>query len=73
MLEGTEDSLGYFINIEVAALTPDQASTFALKSAQEGGLTITNVEEILETNTISDAAVPEVLSVSGKSYFPAGE
>ena len=73
MLEGTEDGVGYFINIEVAAFTPDQASTMAIKSAEERGLTIMGVEEIVETNTISDAAVPEVLSVSGKSYFPAGE
>jgi hypothetical protein len=73
MLEGTEEALGYFINVEVAAFTPDQASTLAVKSAEERGLTIMDVEEIVETNTISDAAVPEVLSVSGRSYFPAGE
>lgn len=38
MLEGTEDALAYFINVEVVALTPDQASTLAIKSAEERGL-----------------------------------
>ncbi len=35
MLEGTEDALGYFIKVEVAAFTPDQASTLAIKSAEK--------------------------------------
>jgi len=35
MLEGTDDSFGYFINVAVAALTPKQASMKARKRAQD--------------------------------------
>jgi len=71
MLEGTDDSLGYFINIEVAAFTPEQASTLAAKRVQELGLKIARVEEISETSESSNADFPQILSISGKSYFPA--
>lgn len=36
MLEGTEDALAYFINVEVVALTPDQASTLRSKAPKNG-------------------------------------
>ena len=71
MLEGTDDSFGYFINVAVAALTPKQASMIACERAQELGLKIIDVEEIKETNEPYDGDIPQVLSFSGKSYYPS--
>jgi len=71
MLEGTDDSFGYFINVAVAALTPKQASMKACERAQELGLKIVDVEEIKETNEPYDGDIPQVLSFSGKSYYPS--
>lgn len=71
MLEGTDDSLGYFMNFEVAARDPIQAQKLARERAQELGLKVVGVEEIIETSKFSDLG-PQVLSTSGKSLFPTG-
>ena len=71
MLEGTDDSLGYFMNFEVAARDPIQAEELARERAQELSLKVVGVEEIAET-TKSFSSGPRVLSTSGKSYFPTG-
>jgi hypothetical protein len=71
MLEGIDDSLGYFINVAVAALTLTQASTKAWDRAEDLGLKIVEVEEITETSEAYDGDTAQVLSVSGKSYFPS--
>lgn len=69
LLEGTDASHGYFINIAVAALTPEQASSLALTEARKLGLKIRGVEEIVETNQTPAVDYPQILSISGKSYF----
>jgi hypothetical protein len=71
MLEGTDDSLGYFMNFEVAARDPSQAEQLARERAQQLGLNIVGVEELTDT-TKSFSSDPQVLSTSGKSYFPTG-
>lgn len=71
MLEGMDNNFGYFINVAVAALTPKQASTKACERAKELALKIINVEEITETNEHYDSDIPQVLSLSGRSYYPA--
>ncbi len=73
MLEGIEDSHGYFINIEVASDRPNQALKLARQKARELGLEIQRVEEIVRTNETSPVETPQVLSTSGKSYFPSQE
>ncbi|HEU4510319.1 MAG TPA: hypothetical protein VFR78_18945 [Pyrinomonadaceae bacterium] len=69
MLEGTDASMGFFINVEVAAPDPTNAAKVARKRARELGLTIVGVEEITKTRRTSSSG-PGVLSISGKSYFP---
>ena len=70
MLEGTDAGMGYFMNIEVAAYSPTTAVKLSEERAKELGLTIVGVEEVTETGQISTLE-SKVLSVSGKSYFPA--
>jgi hypothetical protein len=69
MLEGVDASMGFFMNIEVAAPDSTGAVQLALERAGELGLSITAVEEITKTRRTSSSG-PEVLSISGKSYFP---
>jgi len=71
MLEGTDGSMGYFMNFEVAARDPIQAEELARQRARELGLNVVGVEEITDT-TKSFSSSPQVLSTSGKSYFPTG-
>jgi hypothetical protein len=71
MLEGIDGSMGYFMNVEVAANSPTGAAKLAEEYAKERGLTIVGVEEITETERRLSSA-PRVLSTSGKSYFPKG-
>jgi predicted nucleic acid-binding protein len=71
MLEGIEASLGYFINFEVAARDPIQAEELARERAQELALKVVGVEEIAKTTKLFSSD-PQVLSTSGKSYFPTG-
>ncbi len=71
MLEGIDASMGYFINVEVAAIDPSSAARIAVQYAQELGLSIVGVEEITRTGR-SSSLEPKVLSASGKSYFPSG-
>jgi hypothetical protein len=69
MLEGADSSGGYFLNIEVASATRRQAAAVARQKAGELGLRITGVEIVLTDRTqITDG--PQVLLVSGRSYFP---
>jgi hypothetical protein len=69
MLEGIDASLGYFINVGVAASDPTHATKLALERARDLGLHITAVEEITKTRRKADSEA-QVLSISGKSYFP---
>lgn len=69
MLEGIDASMGFFMNVEVAAPDPTNAAKLARKRAREMGLSIVGVEEITRTRRTSTLG-PGVLSVSGKSYFP---
>jgi hypothetical protein len=69
MLEGVDASMGFFMNIEVAAPDSTAAVQLALERAGELGLSIKAVEEITKTRRISSSG-PDVLSISGKSYFP---
>ena len=69
MLEGIDASMGFFMNVEVAAPDPTNAVKLARKRARELGLRIVGVEEITKTRRTSSSDVG-VLSVSGKSYFP---
>ena len=69
MLEGVDASMGFFLNVEVAAPDSTGAVQLALQRAGELGLSIKAVEEVTETRWTSDSG-PEVLSISGKSYFP---
>jgi hypothetical protein len=69
MLEGVDASMGFFMNIEVAAPDSTDAAQLALERARELGLSINGVEEITKTRRTSSSG-PEVLSISGKSYFP---
>ena len=71
MLEGVDESFGYFINVAVAALTPRQASTQACERAEDLGMKIVEVEEITETSETYDGDTAQVISISGKSYFPS--
>jgi hypothetical protein len=70
MLEGTDASMGFFMNVEVAAHDPTNAAKLARKGARELGLTIIGVEEITRTRRACSSG-PGVLSMSGKSYFPS--
>lgn len=72
MLEGVDAGLGYFMNIEVAASSPALAMQLAEERARELDLVIVGVEEVTETGETSGLD-SKVLSVSGKSYFPAEE
>lgn len=72
MVEGIDASMGYFMNIEVAAPDSRHAEQLALERARKLGLTISGVEEITKTTQTSSSG-PEVLSISGKSYFPIGQ
>ena len=72
MLEGSDGSLGYFMNFHVAALDVIQAESLARDKARELGLKIIGVEEITEIRKDSNSD-PRVLSMSGKSYFPVGQ
>jgi hypothetical protein len=69
MLEGVDASMGFFMNVEVAASDSSAAVQLALERAGELGLSIKGVEEITKTRRTAGLG-PEVLSVSGKSYFP---
>lgn len=69
MLEGVDASMGFFMNIEVAAPDSTGAVQLALERAGELGLSIKAVEEITKTRRTSSSG-PLVLSISGKSYFP---
>ena len=69
MLEGVDASMGFFMNLEVAAPDSKHAAELALERARELGLSINGVEEITRTKRSSGSG-PEVLSTSGKSYFP---
>ena len=69
MLEGIDASMGFFMNIEVAAPDSTHATELALERARQLGLSITGVEEITKKRRMSNSG-PEVLSISGKSYFP---
>jgi len=69
MLEGVDASMGFFMNIEVAALDSTGAVQLALERADALGLSIKAVEAITKTRRTSSSG-PEVLSISGKSYFP---
>jgi len=69
MLEGVDASMGFFMNIEVAAPDSTDAVQLALERASALGLNIKAVEEITKTKRTSRSG-PEVLSISGKSYFP---
>jgi hypothetical protein len=69
MLEGIDASMGFFMNVEVAAPDPTSAAKLARKRARELGLRIVGVEEITRTRRTSGSG-PAVLSMSGKSYFP---
>ena len=71
MLEGIDASMGYFINVEVAAINPSSAAKLAEEHARELGLAIVGVEEITRTGQ-SPSSEAKVLAISGKSYFPAG-
>ncbi len=71
MLEGIDESFGYFINVAVAAFSPTQASTKACERAKDLGLKIIEVEEIIETSEPYDGDIAQVISISGKSYFPS--
>lgn len=71
MLEGIDASMGYFMNVEVAAINPSSAAKLAEQYARETGLSIVGVEEITRTGR-SSSSEPKVLSTSGKSYFPSG-
>jgi hypothetical protein len=72
MLEGSDGSLGYFMNFEVAAHDAIQAEKLARNKAKELDLKIVGVEEITEIRKTSNSK-PRVLSASGKSYFPMGQ
>jgi len=61
----------YFMNFEVAGRDPIQAEKLARERAQELGLKVVGVEEIAEKSK-SCSSDPQVLSTSGKSYFPTG-
>jgi hypothetical protein len=54
---------------EVETATRTAAVELALERAGELGLSIKGVEEITKTRRTAGLG-PEVLSVSGKSYFP---
>ena len=71
MLEGVDASMGYFINVEVAAINRSSAAQLAEQYAREKGLSIVGVEEITRTGQ-SSSSEPRVLSNSDKSYFPSG-
>jgi hypothetical protein len=71
MLEGIDAAMGFFMNVEVAAINPSSAAKIAKQYAREVGLSIVGVEEITRTGR-SSSSEPMVLSTSGKSYFPIG-
>ena len=71
MLEGIYASMGYFMNVEVAAINRSSAAKLAEQPAREIGLSIVGVEEITVTDR-STSSESKVLSASGKSYFPSG-
>jgi len=73
LLEGIEESQGYFMNIAVASDVPEQALKLARQKPRELRLEIQGVEEIVRTNETSPVETPQVLSTSGKSYFPSQE
>ena len=70
MLEGVDDSYGYFLNIEVASAHAKRAEALACTKARELGLSIVGVEEITEIEGTYSRSLSRVISVSGKSYFP---
>jgi hypothetical protein len=63
--------MGYFINVEVAAIDPPRAAKLAEEHARELGLSIIGVEEVTRTGK-SSSSEAKVLAISGKSYFPTG-
>ena len=69
MLEGVDASMGFFMNVEVAAPDSTDAAKLARTRARELGLRIVGVEEIKKTRRTSSSGAG-VLSMSGKSYFP---
>lgn len=71
MLEGMDASMGFFVNVEVAALNASSAAKLAEEHTRELGLNIIGIEEITRTGR-SSSSEPKVLSISGKSYFPIG-
>ena len=71
MLEGIDASMGYFINVEVAAISSSSAAKLAEEHARGLGLSIVGVEEVTRTGR-SSSSEPKVLATSGKSYFPTG-
>jgi hypothetical protein len=70
MVEGIDASMGFFMNIEVAASDSRHATELALERARQLGLTITGVEEITRTRQTSSSGEGVLSSISGKSYFP---
>ena len=69
MLEGVDASMGFFMNVAVSAHDSTEAVELALERARELGLSIKGVEEITKRRRTSSSG-PEVISISGKSYFP---
>ena len=70
LLEGAKGSHGYFVKIEVACDKHVQAERLARVKAEEIGLNIVGIDEVLKTDRMLDRITPQVIFVSGRSYFP---
>jgi len=72
LLEGVEGSHGYFLNVEVACETPSQAGSLARTAAEQNGAMIISIEEINKTSKEAAVTSPQVVFMSGRSYFQLG-
>lgn len=72
LLEGEHGSHGYFVNMQVACDTPDEAERLARAKAREIGLNIVGIEEVVQLEGTETLATPQVTFVSGRSFFDKG-
>ena len=71
MLESRIDNeTGYFVTVEVAARTKEEARNIALAHAARTDIELPEIEEIEFKEDRSNIKVPQVTKVYGRSYFP---
>lgn len=71
MLEGVLDkNTGYFITIDVAALSKEDACELAVLEWNKSEIQNPRIEEVAWTERRSGNNFPEVVKTYGRSYFP---